>query len=171
MRDNLAAVVGPEYDIKTWMEVNKNFFAALELEKFTMFIILTLIILVASFNIISTLVVMVVEKTKDIGILKALGMSAASIRRIFTYLGLCIGVLGVFLGAFTGIFLCGLLKKYQFIKLPQDVYYVSTLPVAIELWPDVAVIVASALAIVLLSTLYPANKAAALKPVEALRYE
>lgn len=171
MRGNLAAVAGPEYDIKTWMEVNKNFFAALELEKFTMFIILTLIILVASFNIISTLVVMVVEKTKDIGILKALGMSAASIRRIFTYLGLCIGVVGVLIGAFTGVFLCGLLKKYQFIKLPQDVYYVSNLPVAVALWPDVAVIVASALAIVLISTFYPANKAAALKPVEALRYE
>jgi len=171
VRNQLAAILGFEYNLRTWMEVNQNFFAALKLEKLTMFIILTLIILVASFNIASTLVVMVVEKTKDIGILRAIGMTAAQIRNIFTYEGLMIGGLGTFFGASGGLILCGLLKKYQFIKLPQDIYYINKLPVAIEFWPDIVLIVISAMAISLIATIYPALKAASLKPVEALRYE
>ncbi|MBU2222238.1 MAG: ABC transporter permease, partial [Candidatus Omnitrophica bacterium] len=103
--------IGYEYSVKTWMETNQNFFAALKLEKITMFIILTLIILVASFNIISTLMVMVVEKTKDIGILKAIGVSSKGIRNIFTFIGLSIGGLGIFLGVSGGVALCLLFKK------------------------------------------------------------
>ena len=171
VRDELSAILGFNYSLKTWMEANQNFFAALKLEKLTMFIILTLIILVASFNIVSTLIVMVVEKTKDIGILKACGMTSASIRTIFTYEGLIIGFLGTFFGASGGLLLCALLKKYQFIKLPQDIYYIDRLPVFIELWPDIVLIILSAMVITLISTIYPANKAAQLKPVEALRYE
>ncbi len=171
VRQDLAARLGYSYNLKTWMEANQNFFAALKLEKLTMFIILTLIILVASFNIISTLIVMVVEKTKDIGILKALGMSALSIRKIFTYQGLIIGTLGTSLGALAGLTLCFLLKKYQFIKLPQDIYYIDRLPVSIQLWPDIVLIILSALVIILAATIYPAARASSLKPVEALRYE
>lgn len=171
VREDLYSRLGLNYNLKTWMEANQNFFAALKLEKLTMFIILTLIILVASFNIISTLIVMVVEKTKDIGVLRALGMSASSIRRIFTYQGLIIGALGTGLGALAGITLCFLLKKYQFIKLPQDIYYIDRLPVSIQLWPDMALIIFAALAIILVATLYPAARASSLKPVEALRYE
>jgi lipoprotein-releasing system permease protein len=171
VRDQLSNVLGFDYNLKTWMEANQNFFAALKLEKLTMFIILTLIILVASFNIISTLVVMVVEKTRDIGILKAIGMTSVRIRKIFTYEGLIIGSLGTFSGTVGGIVLCGLLKKYQFIKLPQDIYYIDKLPVSIEFWPDIALIILAAIAITLISTIYPASKAAKLKPVEALRYE
>jgi len=171
VRRELAATLGFNYFLKTWQEANQNFFAALKLEKLAMFIILTLIILVAAFNIASTLIVMVVEKTKDIGILKALGMTSASIRTIFTLEGLIIGTLGTFFGAALGLILCALLKKYQFIKLPQDIYYVEKLPVAIQLWPDITVIVGAAMSIVLVSTIYPAIKAAKLLPVEALRYE
>lgn len=171
VKKDLARRLGFEYNLRTWAEANQNFFAALQLEKLAMFIILTLIILVASFNIISTLIVMVVEKTKDIGILRALGMTSNGIRNIFTLEGAIIGALGVISGAAGGIGLCGLLKKYQFIKLPQDIYYIDRLPVSIEFWPDIALIIACAMAIVLISTIYPAQKASQLKPVEALRYE
>ena len=170
VRDELSKTLGSDFNLKTWMEVNQNFFAALKLEKFTMFIILTLIILVASFNIVSTLSVMVVEKTKDIGILKAIGMSSGCIRKIFTYQGLLIGSLGTGFGALAGIVLCGLLKKYQFIKLPSDIYYIDRLPVSID-WLDIILIILAAMLITLIATVYPANKAAGLRPVEALRYE
>jgi lipoprotein-releasing system permease protein len=171
VKQDLANALGFDYILKTWMEANQNFFAALKLEKLTMFVILTLIVLVASFNIVSTLIVMVVEKTKDIGILKALGMASSNIRRIFTYEGLIIGILGIFFGTLGGVALCGLLKKYRFIKLPQDIYYIDRLPVSIELWPDIVLIIIAAMLIVLASTIYPALKASQLKPVEALRYE
>jgi len=163
--------IGPDYYARTWMERNRNFFAALKLEKITMFIILTLIVLVAAFNIISALVVMVTEKTQDIGILKAIGMNSARIRAIFTLEGLFIGSLGILAGSGLGIAICALLKKYQFIKLPADIYYLDRLPVSLELWPDLSTVIISAFCISLLSTLYPAKKASRLNPVQALRYE
>ncbi|MDD5155748.1 MAG: ABC transporter permease [Candidatus Omnitrophica bacterium] len=170
VRNELGKTLGFDYNLKTWTEANQNFFAALKLEKLTMFIILALIVLVASFNIISSLVVMVVEKTKDIGILKAIGMSSAEVRKIFTYQGILIGSLGIILGTLFGLILCGLLKRYQFIKLPQDIYYLDRLPVSV-VWTDIAFIVLAAFTITLVSTVYPAAKAARLNPVEALRYE
>lgn len=162
--------LGLGYNLKTWMEANQNFFAALKLEKLTMFIILTLIILVAAFNIVSTLSTLVVEKTKDIGILKAVGMNSARIRRVFTYEGLLIGGLGTLSGTLGGVGLCLLLKKYQFIRLPQDIYYLDKLPVSLN-WLDLLLIILAAMLISLVSTLYPASQAAKLSPVEALRYE
>ena len=170
VRSELSALLGFDYNLKTWVEMNQNFFAALKLEKLTMFIILTLIILVASFNIASTLIVMVIEKTKDIGILKTIGMSSSGIRKIFTYEGLIIGSFGTILGTLGGMGLCAILKKYQFIKLPQDIYYLDRLPVAVA-WSDIFLIILAAFSITLISTVYPAAKAAGLKPVEALRYE
>jgi lipoprotein-releasing system permease protein len=170
IKETLSALLPPGLYVRTWMEINKNFFAALALEKLTMFVILTLIVLVACFNIISTLIVMVVEKTKDIGVLKALGATQKSIRTIFTWGGILIGFGGTLLGIAGGVVLCVLLKKYQFIQLPKDIYYIDRLPVAMR-WEDIALIAASALAITFLATVYPSYKAARLAPVEALRYE
>ena len=171
LKAEIQKTIGPAYNLKTWIKRNKNFFAALKLEKITMFIILTLIILVAAFNIISTLVVMVTEKTKDIGILKAVGMTNAKIRAIFTLEGLFIGLFGCILGSGIGITLSLLLKKYQFVKLPPDIYYLDRLPVSLVFWPDVGMVILAAFLISLVSTIYPARKAGQLNPLEALRYE
>jgi len=171
VKAELADILDYDYNLRTWQEIMPNFFAALKLEKFVMFLLLTLIIVVASFNIISMLIVLVKDKTKDIGILKALGMSSGKIRNIFIIEGLVIGGLGTLSGAGLGILLCSLLKKYQFVKLPADTYYLDKLPVSIELWPDITLIVLAAMLITVLATIYPAAKAAKLKTIEALRYE
>ncbi|MFH1507028.1 MAG: FtsX-like permease family protein [Candidatus Omnitrophota bacterium] len=171
VKEKIRNLLGYSYFIRTWTELNANFFAALKLEKVAMFVILCLIVLVAAFNIISTLIVMVVQKTKDIGILKALGMSRQRIRGIFTYEGLVIGFIGTGLGIAFGWLLCVLLEKYQFIKLPADIYYLDHLPVSLALWPDLSLIIIAALIITVLSTIYPALRAGRLDPVEALRYE
>lgn len=170
VKNQIFETLGYSYIVRTWMEINRNFFAALRLEKITMFIILTLIVLVASFNIISTLIVIVKSKVKDIGILKTIGVTSKGIRRIFTIEGLSIGLSGTILGVISGVGLCLLLKKYQFIELPQEIYYINRLPIDIQ-WQDIAVIVGAAILISFLSTIYPASRAAKLNPVEALRYE
>ncbi len=171
VKREIQQLLGYSYNVRTWMELNANFFAALRLEKITMFIMLCLIVLVAAFNIVSTLIVMVVQKTRDIGVLKAMGMSRRRIRRIFTYEGLIIGFLGIGMGISLGWLLCFLLKKYQFIKLPPDIYYIDHLPVSLSFWPDVTWIILAALVITVLSTIYPALRAGRLDPIEALRYE
>ncbi|RUA03135.1 MAG: lipoprotein-releasing ABC transporter permease subunit [Deltaproteobacteria bacterium] len=154
---------------QTWMQMNKNLFSALKLEKVVMFIILALIVLVAAFNIASSLIMMVMEKTRDVAILKAMGATNRSIRKIFVFKGLVIGIVGTTLGVIFGFILCGLLEKYKFIELPGDVYYLTTLPVQLEM-SDVAMIAVSAIVICFLATLYPAGQAARLDPVDAIRY-
>jgi lipoprotein-releasing system permease protein len=155
---------------KDWMRMNKNLFSALKLEKLVMFIILILIILVAAFNIVASLIMVVMEKTKDIAILKSMGATALSIMKIFILEGVIIGVVGTALGLIGGVGLCQILERYQFIKLPSDVYYISSLPVLMKGW-DILLIVVSAIAICLIATLYPAWQASRLDPAEALRYE
>jgi lipoprotein-releasing system permease protein len=170
VKKRIQKFLGYRFIVRTWIEANSNFFAALRLEKFAMFVILTLIVLVASFNIVSTLIVTVTSKIKDIGILKSIGVPKNSIRRIFTLEGLCLGAIGTFWGLVGGVGLSLALKKYQFIKLPADIYYVDRLPIVLDL-VDIFTIVAAAILISFLATLYPAVKAASLEPVEALRYE
>jgi lipoprotein-releasing system permease protein len=162
--------LGSAYWTQDWMQMNKNFFSALKLEKTVMFIILVLIILVAAFNIISTLIMMVMEKTKDIAILKSMGASSKTIMRIFMLDGLVIGFVGTILGIMGGSVLCFLLKRYEFVKLPSDIYYISTLPVRVQV-VDVVLIALSAIAISFLATLYPSYQASRLDPAAAIRYE
>ena len=162
--------IGPGYYCKNWMQMNASLFAALKLEKITMFIILTLIILVAAFGIASTLFMMVMKKTREIAILKSMGATRQSIMRIFILNGLAIGGLGTLVGLGLGLGVCGLLKKFEFIKLPAGIYGLSTLPVRIQS-QDVLAIVLAAMAISFLATLYPSWQAARLDPVEAIRYE
>lgn len=162
--------LGFPYWAKDWKRMNRNLFSALKLEKITMFIILTLIIIVAAFNIVSTLIMMVMEKNKDIAILKSMGATSKSILKIFLFEGLVIGTIGTAIGLAGGLFLCFLLKRYQFIQLPSDVYYISTLPVRMDI-PDIVIVCVSAIAITFLATLYPAWQASRLNPAEVLRYE
>ena len=162
--------LGPGFVTRSWMQMNRSLFAALKLEKVAMFVILTLIVLVAAFGIASTLFMMVMRKTRDIAILKSMGATRKSIMQIFILEGLVIGGVGTVLGLGLGLGLCGLLKRYEFIKLPRDVYYISTLPVQIQ-GLDLVFIIGAAMAISFLATLYPSWQAARLDPVEAIRYE
>lgn len=170
IRQEISQKIGYEYFVLTWMDTNKNLFSALKLEKTVMFIILTLIVIVAAFNIASTLIMLVMEKTKDIGILKAIGATNQSVRLIFSWEGMIIGIIGTFLGTLGGFGLCYLLKNYEFIKLPQDIYYIDRLPVRMERL-DSFLVIFFAILISYLSTLHPARQASRLNPVEALRYE
>jgi lipoprotein-releasing system permease protein len=168
--DAILERVGPAYYARDWMQLNRNLFKALKLERRVMFIILTLIVLVAAFNIASSLIMMVMGKTKDIAILKAMGATEASIRKIFVLNGMVIGALGTGAGSLLGLLLCFLLKRYDIHELTGDIYYFTTrLPVKVEAF-DVAAIVVSALVICFLATLYPARQAARLNPVDAIRY-
>ena len=155
---------------RDWMQMNQNLFTALKLEKTVMFIILSLIVLVAAFNIASTLIMMVMEKTRDIAILKAMGATDKSIKKIFVFKGMVIGTVGTILGVIFGFVLCTILKHYKIAELTGDIYYFTTkLPVRLEFF-DVLIIVSAALVICFFATIYPARQASRLDPVEAIRY-
>jgi lipoprotein-releasing system permease protein len=169
LAERIAERLGEEFQVRDWMQMHRSLFAALKLEKAVMFVILALIVLVAAFNIASSLIMMVMEKSKDIGILKAMGARDRSIRTIFVLNGLVIGILGTVIGGSLGWGLCLLLRHYNFVKLPGDVYYITTLPVLLNPVDAIAIVVA-AVVICLLSTVYPARQAAGINPVEAIRY-
>ena len=161
--------LGIAFIAKDWIRTNKNLFSALKLEKTALSIIVALIVLVAAFNIISTLIMVVMEKTKEIAILKSMGASAGKIMRIFILEGLIIGSAGTFFGVVGGLSVCSLLQRYKFIKLP-DVYPMSTLPVKV-IPTDVVMIATAAMLITLMATLYPSWQAARVEPAVTLRYE
>ncbi|MDD5225365.1 MAG: lipoprotein-releasing ABC transporter permease subunit [bacterium] len=168
--EQVTQALGYPFYTRDWKEMNRNLFSALRLEKAVMFVILVLIILVASFNIIANLTMLVTEKGKEIGILKAMGASARGIMRIFLFEGFIIGLSGTMLGLGGGLGLCWILKHYQIIKLPADVYYITTFPVETH-FGEVLLVCGTALFISLVATLYPSLKAARKDPVEAIRYE
>ncbi|AKL97822.1 ABC transporter permease [Endomicrobium proavitum] len=157
------------YRAKAWIEMNKNLFSALKLEKIMMFLVLGLIILVAAFNIISNLLLLSAQKSKEIGIMSAMGFSKKSIAKIFFYEGLIVGFIGTVLGLFFGVCVSLILKYFEIFKLPQGVYYVDRLPVAI-IPSDILLIAASAFLITVLAGLYPAYQVSKLDPLEAIRY-
>jgi lipoprotein-releasing system permease protein len=168
--DAIVARLGPSYYARDWMQMNRNLFKALKLERRVMFIILSLIVLVAAFNIASSLIMLVMGKTKDIAILKAMGATDRSIRRIFVFNGMVIGVVGTSLGLVLGVAVCALLRRYNIHELTGDIYYFTTqLPVKMEAL-DVVAIVVAALVICYVATLYPARQASRLNPVDAIRY-
>ncbi len=162
--------LGSLYSVRDWMQINRNLFAALKLEKIGIFIALDLIILVAALNIISALVMVVMEKTRDIAILKSMGATTGSIMRIFFYQGAVIGLAGTLLGVAGGLGLCAILSRYKIIDLPSNVYPMSTMPVKVVPM-DVSVIAVSAVLITLAATLYPSWKASKIRPADALTYE
>ena len=166
----IVSALGFPFWARDWMQMNKNLFTALKLEKTVMFVILTLIVLVAAFNIASTLIMTVMEKTRDIAILKTMGATDRSIRKIFVFKGIVIGAVGTFLGVIFGFGLCTVLKHYKIIELTGDIYYfTTTLPVRMKTL-DVSLIVVATMLICFLATLYPARQASKLNPVEAIRY-
>ncbi|MBD5417863.1 MAG: ABC transporter permease [Desulfovibrio sp.] len=166
----LAEELGAPFYVRTWMDMNANLFAALKLEKIGMFILLAMVVLIGSFSIVTSLVMLVMEKTRDIAVMMSMGATRRMIRRIFMLQGCIIGLVGTLLGYAFGLGLGWLLKRYRFIKLPENVYTLDHLPISITL-SDVLIVGASAMLLCFLATLYPARQAARLQPAEALRYE
>jgi lipoprotein-releasing system permease protein len=166
----LQETLGFPYDAQSWAETNSALFSALELEKLAMWVILFLIVVVASFNIVSTLVMVVVDRTREIGILKSMGMTNRRILQVFMLQGIWIGVIGTSVGTAFGCTLSWILDTYEIIQIPPDVYFVDRLPVALHLF-DVLLIFLASLAVAFAATIYPALQASRLEPVEAIRHE
>jgi lipoprotein-releasing system permease protein len=162
--------LGFPYWARDWMDMNRNFFAALQLEKLALFVIVTIIVLVAAFAIIGHLVLLVAEKRKEIGILKALGASNPSITSIFFTVGMTIGVVGTVAGSVVGLALIWLQNTFKLIRLAGDVYQIDYLPMKLSTG-DFILIIGSTLVLSLLATIIPARRAGALLPVDVLRYE
>jgi lipoprotein-releasing system permease protein len=166
----MLGTLGFPYWARDWMEMNRNFFAALQLEKLALFVIVTIIVLVAAFAIIGHLVLLVTEKRKEIGILKAIGASNPSITTVFFTVGMTIGVVGTVAGSTVGLALIWLQNTFKLIRLAGDVYQIDYLPMKLSTG-DFGLIIGSTLALSLLATIIPARRAGALSPIDVLRNE
>ena len=169
--DSVRAVLGGwPYVVDPWTQTNRQLFSALKLEKLAMGVIVSLIVLVAAFNIVSTLVMVVVNRTREIGILKAMGLTRRDTLRVFVFQGLWVGVIGTLAGLGLGLALAFLIERYRLIPIPPDIYFVDRLPVSLSPW-DIVWITGVSFLISLLATVYPARQASGLEPVEAIRHE
>ncbi len=170
VRDRLRERLGAEYDVRDWMDNNRTLFAALQMEKTVYFLVLLLIIVVAAFNIVAMLVLTVIEKRRDVAVLKSLGATSPGVARIFHYKGLVIGAAGTVTGSLVAALVGTVLERYPVIPLPENVFYVNALPVRMH-WVHFALVALASMAICFLATIYPARRAARLIPVEVLRSE
>jgi lipoprotein-releasing system permease protein len=162
--------LGSEYMPQDWSDLNQSLFSALALEKLAISITIGLIVMVAALNIVASLVLLVMEKSRDIAILKTMGSSAASIRRIFMLQGLVIGLIGTAAGAVFGWIVIYVADRYKLVSVPLDVYQISHVPFRLE-WLDFITVVAAAIVICFVATIYPSRQAARLDPAQALRYQ
>jgi lipoprotein-releasing system permease protein len=168
--DRIQTDLGPDYITQDWTSMNRSLYSALWLEKIAMGIGIGLIVMVAALNIVASLVLIVMEKTRDIAILKTMGASARSVMLVFLLQGLIIGTIGTLIGSAAGVAATLVLDRYQLIKIPSEVYNVTYLP--FKLLPfDFTVVVIGAIIVCFLATLYPSRQAAKLDPAQALRYE
>ena len=166
----LEASLGPDYRVTNWIDLNRNLFAWMRIEKAVMFTILILIVIVAAVNIVSSLVMLVLEKRRDIGVLRTMGVTPRGIQRIFLLQGTLVGVVGTVLGLLGGFCASYALGRWKLLRLPGEIYFIDTLPVKME-WGDFAIVAGAAILTCFLASLYPAWQAARLAPVQTIRYE
>ena len=167
---SIAATFGDQYFTQDWSEMNRSLFSALWLEKIAISLTIGLIVMVAALNIIASLILLVMEKNRDIAILKTMGASARSVTAIFMMQGLIIGIVGTTVGATAGYALSYVLDRYKLISVPMDVYQVSHMPFKVPL-PEFALVIVAAIVVCFVATIYPSRQAARLDPAQALRYE
>ena len=168
--DSILATLGSQYLKQDWREMNRSLFSALWLEKIAVSLAIGLIVMVAALNIITSLILLVMEKQRDIAILKTMGASGRSVTIVFVLQGLIVGLVGTAVGGTAGYVLCRVFDRYQLIRVPMDVYQVSHLPFTV-LPTDMALVIVSAVLVCFLATIYPSRQAARLDPAQALRYE
>jgi lipoprotein-releasing system permease protein len=170
IRERLETSLGPGYILQDWTELNEPLYQALWLEKVAISLTIGLIIMVAALNIVASLVLLVMEKSRDIAILRTMGAPAAMIRRVFIYQGFAIGLVGTVTGTALGLLVCFLADRYRLISLPSEVYQITYLPFRVQPL-DVTIVFVSAVLVCLLATLYPSRQAGRLDPAEALRHQ
>jgi lipoprotein-releasing system permease protein len=170
VREQLQTSLGGDYQVQDWIQLNGPLYSALWLEKVSISLTIGLIVIVAALNIVASLVLLVMEKSQDIAILRTMGTSARAIRRIFLLQGLTIGLIGTLAGTALGLVVCFVAERYKLIKLPSDVYQITYLPFRVEPL-DVLIVVVSAVLVCVAATVYPARQAGRLDPAEALRHQ